>query len=145
MRSLLLSTILVCVSYCVQAQYSKLKAVAVQATKEMWVSDGEIKTNNIDQCYTFSFKDKLLCHIIYEDGSISDAQFYTLSTAIVSENGGETVYKVKATSGVSGNTYSYELKIDDSGRLLSLVRTQPGGSSKATFTGLIIDAKSILQ
>lgn len=125
-----------------QAQYLDLKGIVVNATSHMYIQDNDIKTETTSQLYHFSFMDNILVHTILIDGALDVSQFYQLTVDSKFMDGDVTVFKCSALSGVSGNTFKYEIKIDKSGKLLAVVVIQPNGIDKDTYKGGIIELKT---
>jgi phage/plasmid primase-like uncharacterized protein len=59
-------------------------------------------------------------------------------------DGDITIFKFDAISGVSGNRFKYEIKIDKDGKLISLKLTQPGGTIDI-FKGGVSNLKTFKQ
>ena len=128
-----------------RAQFLDLKGVTVQANSNLYIENNEPKSIAIDQCYVISFKDQMLTHVIYDAGIVKNSQMYKLDVSAPFMNGDVTVFNFKATSGVSGSKYGYELRIDKDGKLVSLVVTQPDGIVKDTYKGGISDLRTFKQ
>lgn len=126
------------------AQTTGYKGLVVQASTVLYIENEEPKSASTDELYAVSFTDKILTHAIYTKGSISNAQIYRIENDINFANGDVTVYKFDAFSGISGSKYSYEIKIDKDGKLLSLKRTQPNGTV-SVFKGSILILKTYKQ
>jgi hypothetical protein len=137
---------MVCLGFCFKsnAHFIDLKGITVQASTELYMQDGEIKSETVDQIYNVSFKDGILMHNIFKDGSISDSQVYQLKDVKATVDGDDTKFTFGAMSGVSGNVYKYTLTIDKDGRLISLVVAQPTGE-KTTYNGGASTLKTFKQ
>lgn len=90
------------------------QSVSFQATKYTTDinSDDYSETNEV---YTFSFKDKMLCHNVYSGDEISDAQFYKIISVKDVELDAGDAWTIQAESGVSGTVYTYVLVSLDAG------------------------------
>lgn len=125
-------------------QYLSLKGFTVQATTLLYVENNEPQSVTVDQLYAISFTDKILTHVIYSKGSISDSQIYQIENDTNFINGENTIYKFEALSGISGNRFTYEIKIDKNGKLFSLKIIQPDGTN-TIFKGSISVLKTYKQ
>lgn len=111
----LLLTAFVSVAIAASAQFTSLKGLTFIAKKIMYADNGVVKTEETYQIFNFSFVDKLMMHNILTESK--DSQIYKLQNIETSYNEStkHTLFKVDAVSGLSGNTYKYEIKIDDEG------------------------------
>ena len=133
-----------CIASFAQAQFLKIGGITVQATTTLFVDNGEAKSEECDQLYNVSFKDMMLAHNIYIGGVLNVSQFYQLNSVNRYMSGDITIMKFNALSGRSGMTYSYEIKIDADGKLISLVCTEENGN-KTTYKGGISELKTFKQ
>ncbi len=144
-KNILLAFIIICSTQFVKAQFSNLKGITIQATSKLYVEDNEAKSENLDQLFNVSFKDLILVHNIFADDIISVSQVYQLNSVNNTvDRVGKTIYKFNALSGLSGNTFRYEVKVDKDGKLESLVLEEPGGT-KTTYKGGITELKTFKQ
>lgn len=127
------------------AQYTGLKGVTVQANTMLFIENDEPKSQSVDQVYVVSFTDRILTHVIYSDGAVSESQIYQIRNyESFVDDSNNTIYRFDAVSGISGNIYKYEIKIDSDGKLSSLKLTQSNGES-TIFKGGITTLKTFLQ
>ncbi|MBK6329193.1 MAG: hypothetical protein IPF62_01270 [Bacteroidetes bacterium] len=143
-KKLVFVILFTCMAGLAQAQFLKIGGITVQATTTLFVDNGEAKSEECDQLYNVSFKDMMLAHNIYIGGVLNQSQFYQLNSVNRYMNGDITVLKFNALSGRSGMTYSYEIKIDADGKLMSLVCTEESGN-KTTYKGGISELKTFKQ
>ena len=144
MKLIFITTLLLISGISGSAQYLNLKGITVQATTILYIENNEPQSVTVDQLYAISFTDKILTHVIYSKGSISDSQIYQIENDTNFINGENTIYKFEALSGISGNRFHYEIKIDKDGKLLSLKVIQPDGTS-TIFNGSISKLKTYKQ
>lgn len=126
------------------AQDYYLKGLTVHATTELYIEANEPKSGNVDQVYTISFTDKLLTHIIYSSTTVTDSQIYRVENVTNTNDVGNTILKFDALSGVSGNKFKYELRIDKDGKLVSFKLTTPKGDI-TVYKGVITKLKTFVQ
>jgi hypothetical protein len=144
-KNILIAVIFICFTQVAKAQFAELKGITIQATSKLYVEDNEAKSENLDQLFNVSFKDMILVHNIHADGVISVSQVYQLnSVKNTVDRLGKTIYKFNALSGLSGNTFKYEAKVDKEGKLESMVIEEPGGT-KTTYKGGITELKTFKQ
>jgi hypothetical protein len=142
MKKIIFTSIALFTIFNAQAQFLDLKGIVVNANSHMYISDNDIKTETTSQLYHFSFTDNILVHTILLDGAVDVSQIYKLTVDSKFMDGDITVFKCSALSGVSGNTFKYEIKIDKSGKLLAVVIIQPNGIDKDTYKGGIVELKT---
>ncbi|MBA3664780.1 MAG: hypothetical protein H0W61_11320 [Bacteroidetes bacterium] len=114
MKKLLL--VLFCAGLCVaKAQFTELKGLTFCAKKIIYADKGEIKTEETFQLFNFSFIDKTMTHNIITESI--ESQLYKLQNIEKSfdESTKKTKFKMEAVSGLSGNTYKYEININSEG------------------------------
>lgn len=138
MKLILIIPILLILHINGSAQYVGLKGLIVRANTILYIENGEPKSINVDQLYAISFLDKILTHVILTIGGISDSQIYQIENDTSFIDGENTIYKFEAVSGISGNSYNYEIEIDKGGNLLSLKITQPDGKTTIFKGGISI-------
>ncbi len=126
------------------AQYLDLKGMTVLALSKVYTENGELQTEKCDQSYNISFTDKILVHNVYKDGYIDASQIYAITNLEKYTEDGNTIFKLTATSGVSGNEYYYKVSITKDGKLKSLVLTQMDKTS-AMFTGDVSELRTYKQ
>lgn len=129
----------------INAQYTSLKGVTIQASSVSYYDSGLLKNNTVNELYTFSFVDEILVHNVYNAGTISASQVYSLVSVEKYMDGLITTFKGISISGVSGKKYKYEIKISEEGKLIQMIRTQPDGISNEIFKGGIIELKTFKQ
>lgn len=128
----------------IQAQYTHLNGIALQANSVLYLENNEPKSDAIDQLYNFSFIDEILVHSIYSKGLIKESQVYKLSNIKKEMDKEITVLKADGESGLSGRVYKYEIRISKDGYLVEMYRWQPEGT-KETFKGDVIPLKTFKQ
>ncbi len=84
------------------------QSVSFQATKYTTDIDSD-DYSSTNELFTFSFKDKFLCHNVYSGDEISDSQFYKITSIQDVELDAGEAWRIEAESGVSGSTYVYVL------------------------------------
>jgi hypothetical protein len=84
------------------------QSVSFQATKYTTDIDSDEYTAT-NEVFTFSFKDKILCHNVFTGVEISDSQFYKLTSIKTVDLDAGDAWRIEAESGVSGSTYVYVL------------------------------------
>jgi hypothetical protein len=144
MKHLFITSLLAILAISSNAQFLNLKGLTVQATSNLYIEKDEPKSATVDQLYVMSFSDKILTHIIYSKGSVSNSQIYQMENETNFMDGDITIFKFDAISGVSGNRFKYEIKIDKDGKLISLKLTQPGGTIDI-FKGGVSNLKTFKQ
>jgi hypothetical protein len=144
MKKITFSLVLFCITYLCNAQFLELNGVTIQLTSMLYVEDGEAKSINVDQLLNVSFKDGFLFHTKYKDGSVDVSQVYKITIDSKLMDGDVSVIKFSALSGVSGNTFKYTLKIDNDGKLISVLITEMDGT-KSTYKGGITSLKTFKQ
>ena len=144
MKHLFITSLLAIIAISSNAQFLNLKGLTVQATSNLYIEKDEPKSATVDQLYVMSFSDKILTHIIYSKGSVSNSQIYQMENETNFMDGDITIFKFDAISGVSGNRFKYEIKIDKDGKLISLKLTQPGGTIDI-FKGGVSNLKTFKQ
>jgi hypothetical protein len=144
MKHLFITSLLSIFAISGNAQFLNFKGLTVQATSNLYIERDEPKSETVDQLYIMSFSDKILTHIIFSEGSVSDSQIYQMEYDISFMDGENTIYKFDAVSGLSGNRFKYEIKIAKDGKLISLKLTQPSGSI-TIFKGGVSTLKTFKQ
>ncbi|SDS43354.1 hypothetical protein SAMN05216503_3050 [Polaribacter sp. KT25b] len=145
MKLIFLTTLLVIFGINTNAQNSNLKGITVHANKILYIENDEPKSRDTDQVFAVSFSDKIFTHLIFSDGSINNSQVYQIENDKTLINDGNTIYKFEALSGISGNKYFYEIKIDSDGSLLALKITQPDNIDFSIYKGYSTDLKTFKQ
>lgn len=126
-------------------EFLGFKGLTVQATDILYTENGILRSINTNQVYVMSFSDKMLTHVIFLNGIINDSQIYLIENDINFMENENTVYKFETISGISGNRFYYEIKINKIGGLLSLKITQPDNITNTTFLGSIRNLKTYKQ
>ncbi len=145
-KHFLLVLITVLTAQIATAQYSDLSAFTVQPVKKAYYDEkGAAKSETVDELYSFSFKDELFVHNIYKDGAIDKSQFYKISNKVVKMNADTTIYNFDCISGLSGNSFKYEIRISNEGKLIDMAIQQPNNGELNAFTGNICSSSSFKQ
>ncbi|MFY7991302.1 MAG: hypothetical protein ACOVO3_11255 [Fluviicola sp.] len=71
--------------------------------------------SEINEVFTFSFEDKILCHNVYSGVELSDAQFYKITSVKEIDIDAGSAWQIEVESGVSGSVYIYVLVSLDAG------------------------------
>jgi len=147
MKKIFIIALLMLIGININAQYLGIKGLTIQATSALYVENNELMAVDINQVFAISFSDNMLTHIIYKDILINDSQIYKIeNSSNFLDNNGNTSYKFETVSGLSGNRFYYEVKIDNStGSLFSLIITQPDKVTSITYKGGIIFLKTYNQ
>lgn len=145
MKLFFVTALLVIFGINTNAQYLGFKGVTIQATTSLYIVNDEPTSVNTEQVFAISFNDKVLTHLVYLDGSVNESQIYQIENERSFITEGNTIYKFDAISGISGNRYYYEFKIDNDGRLLSLKQTQPNRIDFTIYKGGITELKTYQQ
>lgn len=144
MQKIYLLLFLTFIIFKTNAQYLNLKGFTIQANEVLYIEDDEPVSKPTDHIYVVSLTDKTLVHLIFSGGEISDNQIYRIENNTAVLSGGNSVYKFEALSGVTGNRFYYEVKIDEDGALVSLKLTRSSGSVEV-FKGGIFSLKTYKQ
>src|SRR6188768_1753219 len=104
MKLLFITSFLFIFGVHVNAQFTGLKGVTVQANTMLFIQDNEPKSKSVDMIYAVSFTDKTLAHVIYSSGSVSESQIYQIqNNESFVDDSKNTIYRFDAVSGISGN------------------------------------------
>ena len=95
------------------------------------------------EIYSFSFTDKILIHIVFDDESdeVNDSQVYKITEVEELRDG---LFEIETTSGVSGRTYTYRLFIDEDGEY-TLTQTFKDESYNYRYKGTGSKMKTFIQ
>lgn len=110
------------------AQDLNSKGLSVHTYLGLYYEGEEIKTYDVNEIYNVSFTDGYLIHNILSDGIVSDSQIYKVTNVQRKVTDGTNTFTFKATSGVSGSIYTYEIYMEDE-QNVTLKLIQPDGSS----------------
>lgn len=143
-KKILIALLFLCIANIAGAQFLNIGGITVQATSKSYTDGDNQKSETCDQLYNISFKDMILAHNIYVDGTLDVSQLYQLNSIERYMDGNVTVLKYSALSGRSGMVYKYETRIDADGKLMSMVCTEESGY-KTTFKGGISELKTFKQ
>jgi hypothetical protein len=145
MKRLIIALLFVIPGISLNAQYLGYEGFTIQANKILFIEDEEPKIVDTDQVFVISFSDKVFVHLIFSDGSIDDSQIYKIESNTSFVDDEKTIYKFEALSGLSGNTFYYEIKINGDGTLESLKLTQPNQVDFIIYKGGISELKTFNQ
>lgn len=128
----------------VNAQFIKMGGISVQTVSKNYLQNGDFITDPCDELYNVSFKDSILVHNIFTEGSLTVSQVYQINHIAKAGDDEVAIFSFEALSGRSGMTYKYSIKVDAEGKLISLICNEPDGS-KVTYKGDVIELKTFKQ
>jgi hypothetical protein len=145
MRLIFVTVMLVFFGINTNAQNSNFKGLAVHVDRKLYIENDEPQSAETNQIFAVSFADKVFTHLVFSDGSIYNSQVYQIENDKIITNDGNTIYKFEALSGISGNRYFYEIKVDSDDSLLALKITQPDNIEFTIYKGYLADLKTFKQ
>ncbi|HVZ57025.1 MAG TPA: hypothetical protein VG870_10240 [Chitinophagaceae bacterium] len=102
-----------------------------------------LSTSEQRQLYNISFADKIFIHNKFKPGEdeIEDSQIYQITDV---EDLGEGITMFTTLSGVTGNSYQYILKVNESGES-SLTQVMKDEDYNIRFNGTLTSLKTVKQ